>query len=807
MRNITYIVFTLFLSLSGIANAQQTEMDKRQLFTQAEQEYQIGRIDSAIDMLGREISTYSGTLKVSAYRLLALCYLAQDDLAAANKYVDLLLKEDPYYSISINDPERLAELIRNKKEGKTTLVTASQQAETLEEVPVPVTLITEDMIKAIGARDLRDVLAAYVPGITVVEGNQSNISMHGIYSATQEKILFMLNGHRLNSRSTNAEAPDFRNSLDKIKQIEVLRGPASSLYGNVALTAVVNIITKSGSDVNGLYASYGMGDNSTIKGDVLFGKRSLDTDVLIWASIYSSQGETRPISSDDEDFMGAIPIDGSMRIEGFNHKPAYDIGLTLRWKKIKLMFNQQYSKKVIPYTSAALTPTIYDYDKYRLYNGIKPGNGRLSTRGELAYSDSKNDFSWNASLFIDAEEHTNYDVTGDTLTAEDSYLPIYNLEDEYIKDSMLIQSTGVYQILEWKDYTYGGSVSGNYKYKLGNHSNGNILIGAQIENYKMYYNSFLLGDQFDRIDITYSDRNRRIELGNELNLSAFLQLKHYFTKKLIFNGGLRFDYKHRYNDKTLRAFSPRLSLIYTMNDVWSAKLGYSRSFVDAPFFYRANKTNAYKGGENLNAEYINAIQVSTAASFTPLHLHYDCNVYFNKLNDLIFYDTDQRMYINAGKLSLVGIENVLSYTGQTIKASCNMSYQHVLKAEHYPVEGHRVYDVPSFTSNLIVAGKLFSPKPGQTAWLRGNMSFYSNQISPIGPINKGPGNIVSIPDNKVDARFIVHIGGVYNWNKLELSIQCYNVLNKHYKQGGAHLLYDVPQQGRSFLAKIAYTIQ
>ena len=158
--------------------------------------------------------------------------------------VSLLLKENPYYSVSLNDSERFADMVRNQQSGKVTLVTASQQAETLEEAPVPVTIITEEMIRAIHARDLRDVLCAYVPGMTPVEGEEANLSMRGINAYSQENILILLNGHRLNSRCTNSESPDYRINLEKLKQIEVLRGPASSLYGNVALTAVVNLITK-----------------------------------------------------------------------------------------------------------------------------------------------------------------------------------------------------------------------------------------------------------------------------------------------------------------------------------------------------------------------------------------------------------------------------------------------------------------------------------------------------------------------------------------------------------------------------------
>ena len=64
---------------------------------------------------------------------------------------------------------------------------------------MPVTLITEEMIQISGARNLKELLITYVPGMTNVECNEEmNIAMRGVYSSGQEKILFMLNGHRLN---------------------------------------------------------------------------------------------------------------------------------------------------------------------------------------------------------------------------------------------------------------------------------------------------------------------------------------------------------------------------------------------------------------------------------------------------------------------------------------------------------------------------------------------------------------------------------------------------------------------------------
>lgn len=209
-------IVTFFLLAASMAWAQD-DSELRQIYMQAEEEYTIGHFDASIRLLNENIAGFDGALKTSAYRLLSLCYLGKDHVQDAEKYASLLLKEDPYYSTSIHDPLRFADMIERLKRGEeATITTASQQAESIEEAPVPVTLITEEMIKAIGARTLKDVLLAYVPGITSVESsNEVNVAMHGVYSGGQEKILIMLNGQRMNARVTNKAAPDYSISLEK----------------------------------------------------------------------------------------------------------------------------------------------------------------------------------------------------------------------------------------------------------------------------------------------------------------------------------------------------------------------------------------------------------------------------------------------------------------------------------------------------------------------------------------------------------------------------------------------------------------
>ena len=800
------ILLLMFFLLMTSAMWAQEENDLRQIYRQAEEEYAIGRFDSSIRLLDGNLSDFDGALKTSAYRLLSLCYLGKESVSEAELYASLLLKEDPYYSTSINDPLRFADLIERLKRGEeTTITTASQQAESIEEAPVPVTLITQEMIKASGARTLADLLALYVPGIVFIEGAEMNVSMHGVYSSSQEKILIMLDGHRLNSRATNSEAPDYRTSLDKIKQIEVLRGPASSLYGNVALTAVVNIITKKGHEVNGLKLSGGIGSNHTYRADFLMGKSALGIDFMGWASVYSSQGEKRNIGIDDEEFYGKVLQSGSMYIGGYNHKPAYDIGFTAEWNDLKFLFNTQYAKKVSPYITV-FYPSLYDYDRYRMINGSKPGRSRQSTHMELSYEKKWGQWAGKFSTFVDMESCSYYDLVGDTILPNDRYVPVGPGEVVGSVPEEGVCDYGVYQVQSWNDYAYGINFQANYNFQKSIFK-GSLLFGTQLENYTMKDNSMIAGDHFDRIIVTYSDANRSILLGNELNVSAFAQLKTYIGDKFIFNGGIRYDYKHRYNGKKLNELSPRLSLIYKINQTANVKLGYSHSFVDAPFFYRATTIATYAGGNKLDAELMDAVQLSYNQSIRNSDLKYEVNFYYNTLKDIIYFGTPNdlgEVLSNAGALKVGGIEGTLFYEKPRLYASLNMSYQHVFESNNYTVTRSHIHGVPDFVLNLLCNYQVWKNRHNDLR-VRGNMSLQSKQYAPL------TSNLIYIgeqtiydPNYQLNARAIFNIGLDYQYKRVAASLSVYNLLNTNYYQGGS-MFIPLPQQKRNFMFTLSYS--
>lgn len=208
----------------------QDDARQRQVYAQAERDYQTGRTGQARDSLMLHLKTFHDNLRQNALRLIALTWLESFDIKQTEQYAGMLLEQNPYYTVSSQDPPEFADIIGRIKASMTaTVTTASSQAETIEEAPLPVTLITEQMIRDCGARDLRELLTNYVPGMVAAENKEPTVVMRGLLSEAQEKILVMLNGHRLNDYSTNVGRLDYSISLSKVKRIEVVRGPASSL--------------------------------------------------------------------------------------------------------------------------------------------------------------------------------------------------------------------------------------------------------------------------------------------------------------------------------------------------------------------------------------------------------------------------------------------------------------------------------------------------------------------------------------------------------------------------------------------------
>ncbi len=777
-----YILFLLLLSGASCAAYAQEDVD---IYDQAIEAYEFGHFEQTDSLLRNVAGSLKGERQINAFRLLALSNLNMDKPERAEEYVGKLLTIDPYYK-PYNDAPRFADMVEKLKVGKTaTIITASQQAESIEEAPVPVTLITEEMMQRIGARTLKDVLVAYVPGMTDIACNEEmNVAMRGIYSSGQEKILVMLNGHRLNSYSTNTASPDFSISLEKVKQIEVLRGPASSLYGGVALTGVVNIITKEGSDVDGFMVKAQGGNYGQMRGDLLFGKRYLNLDFIGWVSVYHSTGQKIHLGANYEDQPYAtLPVEGDLILDGYNRNPSYDMGFNLQWKDFYVLYNRRFSKTVAPLAlSYFFTP--YSYQRYRKYNGNAPGYAINSQHAEMGYARKSGPWTWHASVFFDSQHQQRYQVDGDTI-------PEVGLNDITLNgadDVALKLYHAVFQCVDWSEHTLGVHAQGGYEYKLGEKNSGIILLGAHGNHFNLYDAYYIEGVDYDLILKTHND-GKVLNTGREESADAYLQVKHKWNNWLAFNVGVRYDYKHRRSGKNIHEFSPRLAFIFS-HPKWSVKLSYAKSFVDAPYFYRNNTLDINFGDESLLPEYLKSFQCSFFSSKLVPHLDIDANIFVNKATNFII--AEELGNTNAGSLTSAGFELTTHYKWKRLHAEANLTWQRVLESSKFNVYNHSIFNVPNLQSNLIMGYQIFSALE-----VHAKANILSKQYTQYAVPEMEPLNF------EIPSRCILNAGVSSTIHHFNLGVDVYNLLNTKYEQGGA-IVAPLRQPGTWLLGHVSY---
>jgi vitamin B12 transporter len=141
-------------------------------------------------------------------------------------------------------------------------VTASRAEQPLTDLLADVTLIGPEEIARAGPGGLAALLQRQ-PGIEIFAsgspGSTSGVLMRGANTA---QTLVLVDGLRVGS-STSGTTPFEAIPLDQIDHIEILRGPASSLYGSDAIGGVIQIFTRRGADAFSANASVGYGTYRT----------------------------------------------------------------------------------------------------------------------------------------------------------------------------------------------------------------------------------------------------------------------------------------------------------------------------------------------------------------------------------------------------------------------------------------------------------------------------------------------------------------------------------------------------------------
>ncbi|MBL0744380.1 TonB-dependent receptor [Chryseolinea sp. Jin1] len=164
------------------------------------------------------------------------------------------------------------------------VISATRSERALSELPVPVTVISQQQIKNMGSLRLNDVLAEQT-GLTLVSDHGTGIQMQGF---APEYTLILIDGEPLIGRAAGTLELN-RIAVGNIRQVEIMKGPSSSLYGSEALAGVVNIITDRPAGTSGTITTrYGANQTTDFSGTVNYQREKLG--IYAFANRYSTDG-------------------------------------------------------------------------------------------------------------------------------------------------------------------------------------------------------------------------------------------------------------------------------------------------------------------------------------------------------------------------------------------------------------------------------------------------------------------------------------------------------------------------------------
>jgi iron complex outermembrane receptor protein len=287
-------------------------------------------------------------------------------------------------------------------------------------------------------------------------------------------------------------------------------------------------------------------------------------------------------------------------------------------------------------------------------------------------------------------------------------------------------------------------------------------------------------------------------------MSAFIQLKHDFKNNFILNTGARYDFRDRYTNKKIKQFSPRVAIIWTPTKHMNYKLSYARSFVDAPYFYRASKV-VYDGNENLDAQFMDNYQLSAIYSFPKLHLKYETCVFYNYVMDVITLINTG--YMNSGTIKNIGWENVIEYQRPGFKAIATTYLQHAINGHKTTYDASESIDyinsIPNFTAHLQLQKSLT-----KKLWFVAKGSFNSKQTMYYTSemvLKYNSTDYLCGTEYHIPSCFLLDLGTKYSNGNWDFSLNCQNVFNHKYRLGGDRV--PVLQQGRIILGTVSVCIK
>ena len=690
-----------------------------------------------------------------------------------------------------------------------SISTASKHAEDINDTPATVYVVTRQQMDTRRYLNLADLLQD-LPGVDMFRQTKSTI-YHNI----------TLRGHQTNSKfmilqdGVKIEAPDDTRipvadnyPLAHVKRVEVIYGPASALYGADAFAGVINLITETGKDLQGLRVSTRIGTDNYQYYQAQGGLK-LDKDVDIMVAAHAHNADMENLA---DSYPQAFPKVDAVTFAGHTAIPAaaredYAGPVSSNSALVKLNLTPYLTLGYHNSFFRSLTST-GDRPDTALYHK----DGQWNTEIESLYAKFRYDFNERLSteLLLDYQR---FEILP-TSKFTNIYVDFQDIGYEYAYS----RKEGIEQQFTYRwdaTHTFIAGLSYADHYALPQVPD----LPAPFDTHKspdqqhFYYPNTDLPIEF--VDVHYNNR------------AAYAQWQAAWSPKFSTTVGLRYDDNSRY-ESTL---NPRLGLVYRPSPRLIWKFLYGEAFRAPSPDEGLSTFGSFSGAQDANGNYLGGVFRATNHEIQPeksrnlelslskaVHdnLTLTASAYYSEVDNLIVTRNQipPNQFIPGAILSKTSIKDNAGnerHWGLDLGTTYQHAFANGVQAQFWGSYSYIDGDVQETPTSAVLTLPYIAPhkfKLGTTFTYRnyfitGKLSLVDRSHTGLADRNH-PGERLTTPGYAV---FDLHLGAPDIYKNLSLNLDIYNLFDTHYyaAAGSASTTFvSMPQATRSLMFSVGY---
>jgi outer membrane receptor protein involved in Fe transport len=451
------------------------------------------------------------------------------------------------------------------------VITASRSAEKATNAPATIYVITEEQIKRRNYTSLDEVLAD-IPEIEIQRN--ANPEFGNVYTVRgisgNDKFVILQDGIRISASTASPHTVGHNFMVQHAKQIEIMLGPASALYGADAFAGIVNIITKVGKDYSGVSISTSYGRFNTTDNNVTVGIQAKEASILVFGKYFYSQQANLPefYPQDFKWYNDVYKQTGEVRASLFDPTARQKLGYQpfampligynagLRVNMGGLEFGASFSQE---------THSSANSDKPEFTTYV-PDNKFITnlTAIDLAYK----------RRFNKLNSRTVFTFNNFSVGNESKFTNVYSAYNSAYKYA----NETTFQFEQQFSYAVSEKTEINagllYQNFIVLPKTNDLPAPFKPNN---YFDLYYLGTNVTDVNGRSLAIQQDFYWLNYFNLGGYAQLKTSLANTLNLTAGLRYDYNSRFEGN----FNPRLGLVYFPAEEFTLKLLYGESFLAA----------------------------------------------------------------------------------------------------------------------------------------------------------------------------------------------------------------------------------